>query len=111
MKKVTMPMVKEFLKRKLATDSAWSLRGLERIFENQTADEKRAQETRYFNNIGFTGSDAPFLSSLAVQYDAKGYLSPKQLALLQQRIPKYWHQLWTISDQEALKSMIERSGI
>ena len=59
------------MKLNLETRKDVRVRALLRIFENQTYDEQRTESTNRYNGIGFTGSDARFLSSLAKQYKYK----------------------------------------
>ena len=59
--KITQVQIRNFLKNKLATDSAWALRALVRIHEFQTMDEQAAGVTREANSVGFSGADAEFL--------------------------------------------------
>ena len=82
-----------FTREKLGTSQAWALRGLVRIFENQTADEQAAGTVSHDNGIGFTGIDGEFLSSLAKQYIARGSLSDKQMVHVYKKMPKYARQL------------------
>lgn len=81
------------MKKNLETSPNTRARALLRIFENQTRDEQVSESTNHYNGIGFTGSDAQFLTSLAKQYKYKGYLSPKQDAILARKIKKYARQL------------------
>jgi hypothetical protein len=84
---------RQFIRTKLETDKAWATRGLIRIFDNQTLDEQSSEATIRNNGIGFTPADAEFLTSLAKQFQSKGYLSPKQTVILHKRMPKYAAQL------------------
>lgn len=95
-----------FLKVKLATDSAWTLRGLIAIYRYQTEEEQSSDATTHHNNRGFTGPDAFILSQFAKQAIAWGKetnprfafpLSPKQLALCQRKMPRYARQLERIA--------------
>jgi hypothetical protein len=81
------------MRKNLETSSNTRARALLRIFENQTRDEQASESTNHYNGIGFTGSDAQFLTSLAKQFKYKGYLSPKQDAILARKIKKYARQL------------------
>ena len=83
----------EQMKKQLETRADIRAKALLRIFENQTRDEQRTESTNHYNGIGFTGSDARFLTSLAKQFKYKGYLSPKQDAILARKIKKYAGQL------------------
>jgi hypothetical protein len=80
-------------KEKLGTDARWALRGLMRVYAEQTESEKEYEVTAYTNGVGFTGVDADILTSFAKQYERRGSLSEKQMALLFKRMPKYAGQL------------------
>ena len=86
-----------FIREKLATSDRWVLRGLLVIFSNQTTDEQAVAQTKHANNIGFTGADAEFLTSLAKQYQTRKSLSPKQMHYLFKKMPKYSGQLETMT--------------
>lgn len=86
-----------FLKEKLATNPKWAVRGLLRIYENQTNDEQRSGLTKYHNGIGFTGADSELLSSFAEQILAGRTMSPRQMYLIHRKMPKYARQLETVS--------------
>lgn len=81
------------MKINLETRKDIRIRALLRIFENQTFDEQRTESTNRYNGIGFTGSDAHFLSSLAKQYKYKKFFTDKQDAVLRRKIVKYAAQL------------------
>jgi hypothetical protein len=87
------------IKQMLGANKAWALRGLLRIFENQTADEQNSEQTRYHNNIGFTGADGEILSSFAKQVLAGRNLSEKQMAIVFKKMPKYSKQLEGVSQE------------
>ena len=63
------------------------------IYDRQTSDEQRSENTIENNTIGFTGFDGRILTSFANQYLEKGYLSRKQKEILRKRMPKYWRQI------------------
>ena len=104
--KVTQSSIKNFLKNKLATDKAWALRGLTRIYEKQTLTEKAAQNTSELNGVGFSGADAEILSSFAEQYQRKGFLSEKQMALVLKKMPRYWGQIQTLIPEDKLSTLV-----
>ncbi len=83
-------------KMKLGSDSTWACRGLIRIFEKQTDDEKQAGMTNRDNGVGFTGMDAEILTSFAAQYQRWGRLSDKQMVIVFKKMPKYAGQLYRI---------------
>jgi len=49
-------------------------------------------EAKHLNGKGFTKFDAEILSSIAFFYQEKNYLSPKKMAIVKKKIPKYWQQ-------------------
>jgi hypothetical protein len=90
------PKLLEF-KEKVASDPRWTERAILAIFKLQTPEEQQHEQTVEHNNIGFTGADGEYLSSLAKQL-LKGYhLSTKQLAIAQHKMPKYAGQLCDIA--------------
>ena len=107
MSKITKIEVKEFVKEKLATDRAWAIKGLLKIFENQTLDEQKSKDTIYQNGVGFNGTDGEILSSFALQFQKRKFLSDKQMVALYKMMPKYWGQIVKISDEQQLHSLIQ----
>jgi hypothetical protein len=106
--KLTKANTTTFVRQQLATKPEWAVRAMVRIFqENQTADEQTDQLTKHDNGIGFSGTDAQFLSSLAKQFIAKDYLSEKQVAFVLKKMPKYVKQVITMSNKAQLDAMVE----
>ncbi len=66
--------------------------GLRFIYNLQTEDEKRAEETYHRNNVGFSGLDAEFLSSLAKQAGDRG-LTEKQVPHARRKMMAYAAQI------------------
>lgn len=81
------------LKTQLATLDRQALKGLVTIYGFQTDEEQEKGDTLEYNQMGFTGLDGQFLSSLAEQYIARGSLSPKQIVYIKKAMPKYAGQL------------------
>lgn len=106
MKAITKKEIREFLKSKLSTDKAWAIRAMSRIYDYQTETEKNYHDTIDRNYVGFSGADAKILTSIYDYYKNHGYVSPKQLAIVYKKIPKYWNQIYTISDKSKLDPMI-----
>lgn len=106
MKKITKKEIKSYFKAQLATSAAWAIKGMLKIYEFQTNDEKAAETTRYNNDVGFSGCDANILSSFCQQIERGRTLSPKQMALVFKKMPKYWSQLLSLSDQDKLFAQI-----
>ena len=97
---MTKKDVIEYYKAKLSTNEGWALRGLERIAMRQTEYELENELTHENNKVGFSGPDAEILTSF-YRVVKKGYsLTPKQKAILFQKIPKYAGQLVNISLDE-----------
>ena len=92
-KRATKAELLAFLKKMLTTDATWAKAALLRIYDAQTWDEKNSEETHYDNGVGFTGADAGILTRFAEWYKAKGWLSPKMMALVHKKIGKYAAQL------------------
>lgn len=92
----------------LATNDKAVARALVVLTERQTADEQRAEETKYHNGEGFRPCHARMGTSMANFYSKRGYLSPKQLAYWRtkqrdgkMRIAVYATQLLGIAQQKA----------
>lgn len=106
MAKLTKHQIKEFVRFKLGNDKRWALHALTKIFEFQTAAEQEYETTSEYNGVGFTGVDGEILSSFAKQYIRRKWLSEKQMAILMKKMPKYWKQIISISDEEKLIAMV-----
>jgi hypothetical protein len=103
-----MAWTKERILEGIEQNDAWVWRGVEAIYERQTADEQNEGQTRYRNNIGFNGVDAEILTSFAIQIrrwkegrsSYRKPLSPKQTKLARRKIRKYAGQLARIANGE-----------
>lgn len=104
--KITKKETRDFVRKQLATNKTWALKALMKIFDFQTQDEQEYEHTREFNKVGFTGVDGEILTSFAKQYLTHGFLTPKQMALVYKKMPKYWMQIIKISNREKLEKMI-----
>jgi len=89
---------KEDIKQLLIENDVAVLRGLLRIYDLQTADEKQDDDTKYHNNIGFNGVDGYIMSKFASFYMSRGYLTSKQFNLTKKKIMKYSGQLAKIAN-------------
>ena len=83
----------DILKAQLATRPQQAIKGLMRIYSNQTETEQSSGEAIVNNGIGFVGVDSEILTSFAKQYERKGNLSEKQMTILYKKMPKYANQL------------------
>ena len=100
----------EFIRAQLAENTAWAIRGMLRIFENQTLDEQNSDSTNHENGIGFNGTDATFLSSCAKQVLAGRRMSAKQMHYIFKKMPKYARQLLSVSDPEKLDTAMRANA-
>jgi len=106
--KITQVQIKNFLKTKLATNDKWAKNALLKIYEKQTQVEKQSGTTHEFNGVGFSGTDGFILSSFAQQLIKFDRLSEKQMSIVFKKIPKYWKQIKSISDEIKLTSCVEK---
>lgn len=83
----------DILKAQLATRPRQAIKGLMRIYANQTESEQASGGVIVNNGIGFVHVDSEILTSFAKQYEKKGSLSEKQMAILYKKMPKYAGQL------------------
>lgn len=81
------------LKAQLATRPQQAIKGLMRIYANQTESEQSSGIVISNNGIGFVHVDSEILTSFAKQFEERGSLSEKQLAILYKKMPKYAGQL------------------
>lgn len=88
------------IKSLLQTNDEAVQRGIFRIWEYQTTEEAFVGETRQNNGVGFNKIDAQFLTSLALQYQRKGYLTQKQIRAGRKAVMKYAGQLAKIANGE-----------
>jgi len=105
-KKITQKDKMNYVRNRLKKDEVWAKRALLVIYSKQTESEKVTGTTHLYNNVGFAGNDAEFLSSLAVQLKNKGYLSPKQMVHVMKRIHKYSRQIIENSNKVKLDGLV-----
>jgi len=105
----TTPNTPNLFSTKWTKDSVWSkletndsqlIKALHKLYDFQTRTEQIARETKYFNGVGFNGTDGKFMSSLATFHTKFGYLSSKQVYCLRKRMRKYAGQLAKIANGE-----------
>lgn len=81
------------LQIKLGADSKWAQRALLAIYRNQTEDEKTESSVKHNNGMGFRAVDSHILTSFANQLQTRGFLTPKQMAIVLRKMPVYARQL------------------
>lgn len=106
MTKVTKGAIAEFVRNQLKTNETWQLAAMLKIYDFQTEDEKAIGDTCIYNGVGFSGAHGEIMSSLAVQYRTKGWLSPKQMAIVAKIIHKYTRQVIMISNMTKLENLV-----
>jgi len=107
--KITKEATRLYVKKQLGTNEAWAKKSLLKIFDFQTQHEKDSEQTHDHNDVGFSGVDGEILTSFAKQLISKKWLSPKQMAIVYRKMPKYWMQIIGISDEEKLKNQVAAS--
>lgn len=73
-------------------------KALERLYDEQTVDEKRAGETTHNNGVGFNGADSKIMSSFAEFLKRTGFLTDKQKAVARKKLVKYNKQLTRLAN-------------
>lgn len=64
------------------------------IFARQTAAEQASRQTIEHNGVGFSGTDAEFLSDIAKKLPLyNNRMTPRQIAKVRPKMKKYWRQL------------------
>jgi len=91
---LTMKMkVADYIKNQLATNQAWAVKALVKVYTLQTMDEQITGQTSNLNGIGFNGIDSKILSSFAEQVNKGRNLSVKQMAIVFKKMPRYHKQV------------------
>ena len=98
---------KEEIRENLSNLDVWVTKGVVAIFNYQTIDEQRCEETQDNNGVGFNGVDGHIMSSFAKQINNfrpggkfRTPLSPKQMTIARKKIIKYSGQLTRIANGE-----------
>lgn len=101
--------VLEAIKKSIMTNDRAVVHALEIIFSRQTYEEVRKEEALLHNNVGFSGRDAEILTSFALQWRSRGFLSPKQMAIARNKMSHYTAQLLDNAIQEGKIQKLGRS--
>jgi hypothetical protein len=99
---------RDYIVALLATNDKAVARALVVVNKNQTYTEQNAEATINHNGVGFRPCHARMGTSMAKFYEARGYLSPKQVAYWRKpmsdgnmRIGIYWRQLAEAAEVKA----------
>ena len=87
---------KDTLKELFLKSDEAVIRGMFRIYDKQTEDEKMVEDTVEDNGVGFSGVHGNIMTSFAKFYQERKYLSPKQMVTIKKIMPKYAGQLLKI---------------
>ena len=69
------------------------IRGMLRIYDKQTEDEKDYEDTKEWNAVGFSGVHGHIMTKFSKFYEDRRYLTFKQKAVIKKIMPKYAGQL------------------
>jgi len=94
------------LKTTLKTDARWAVRGMLRIYREQTSTEQSDDQTKIHNSVGFAPMDAFILSRFAKSAQQGWKMSPKQMALIHRKMPKYARQLIKLTGLDPIKKAL-----
>jgi len=76
------------------------VRGMKRIYDLQTEDEKNSGGTYYNNGVGFSGVDGDIMSSFVEFYSKTNFLTTKQMKIARKTMLKYAGQLTKLVNGE-----------
>tara|TARA_B100000508_G_C11278964_1_gene189533 strand:- start:277 stop:570 length:294 start_codon:yes stop_codon:yes gene_type:complete len=76
------------------------IRGMKRIYELQTEDEKENGGTYYNNGVGFSGVDGDIMSSFVKFYNKTNFLTAKQMKIARKKMLKYAGQLTNLVNKK-----------
>lgn len=88
----------EEIKVLVQTNDEVLYRALKKLYDCQTADEKRSGHTKEYNGKGFNSVDAKFMTSVSEFLIKVGYLTEKQKVATRKVIIKYTKQLTRIAN-------------
>jgi hypothetical protein len=102
--------VAEYIKNQLATNQAWAVKALVKVYTLQTMDEQITGQTSNLNGIGFNGIDSKILSSFAEQVNKGRNLSVKQISILHKKMPRYHKQIASFIPAEKMAEIEKKIG-
>ena len=85
--------VERSLQVMILSDDRWACGAILALFELQTPDEQKVNETAENNGVGFSKTDADFFSNIAKRLIEKKNITSSQLMTARQRLLKYRNQL------------------
>ena len=91
---------RHYLQNLLKTNDEALLKALVLIYQSQAPHEQLGGVSTEHNCVGFTSWDANELGTLAKRVQANIQLTPAELCVLRNKMPKYWKQLLAISKRQ-----------
>lgn len=85
------------IREALTVNNNWAIKGLLRIYNEQTDEEQACEDTMEHNGVGFSGVDGNILSSFSKQIINGRELSLTQMKIVHKVMPKYAGQLERLS--------------
>lgn len=90
----------EAIKEKILHNDAWLFRGIIAIFNRQTEDEKRAEDTKHNNKRGFNSPDARRMTYYAKWILKHGHLDDPHKSIARKKMIKYVGQLTKLANHK-----------
>lgn len=88
----------EEIKTLVQTNDTVLYRALKKLYDCQTEGERLTKQTRDQNGKGFNSVDGEFLSNVSEFLISRGYLTPKQKAIVRKKLVKYTKQLTRLAN-------------
>lgn len=98
----------EYLKNLLKTNNKALFKAIVLIYDSQTEEEKRTNESVEDNKLGFSKIDAKDLSTIARKIKREEALTEGELAKSKNKMPKYWKQLMVISKRNMQEQKVQK---
>ena len=81
------------LRKQIAEKDSTAINTLMLVFDNQIEDERKQENVKYRNGVGFKPQDAKVGCSLAKWYKDKGFFTTKQIIYVKRIVEKYAGQV------------------
>lgn len=86
------------IRMKIDADQRWLERAILAIYKRQTTDEKRDEDAKHLNAMGFSASDAHYLSYCAKWLLKGNHLTRHHIDKARERMRKYVKQLVLVAN-------------
>lgn len=95
-----MDYTKENIQEKMTTDIRWTERAVLVLFDRQTEDEQKIEDTVHNNGVGFNGVDGKYLTWVGNYLMRGNHLSGHHVEKVRKKLPKYWKQIKNIIEEK-----------